>query len=92
MTSQPLNIVKDTGFARPATLLVSLAHKWQSDIFLEYNGKTIKLNHSVQSIMDILELFIKPGSKVNIKANGTDEVKAVQSIKEYFKKKKIILP
>ncbi|MGI8386417.1 HPr family phosphocarrier protein [Robertmurraya sp. P23] len=90
MIKQQLNIIKETGFARPATLLVSLAHKFKSDIFLEYKGETINLKHSVKSIMNILASGIKPGSKIYIKAIGTDEVRAVQSIKDCLIEKNMI--
>ncbi|MCM3602738.1 HPr family phosphocarrier protein [Robertmurraya korlensis] len=90
MIKQQLNIIKETGFARPATLLVSLAHKYKSDIFLEYKGETINLKYSVKSIMDILASGIKPGSKIYIKAIGTDEVWAIQSIEDCLIKKDMI--
>ncbi len=90
MIIQQLNIIKKTGFARPATLLVSLAHKYKSDISLEYKGETISLKHSVKSIMDILASGIKPGCNIYIKAIGTDEVRAIQSIKDCLIEKDII--
>ncbi|UFT98444.1 HPr family phosphocarrier protein [Radiobacillus kanasensis] len=82
-----LNINRDTGFARPATLLVSLTRKFKSDIFLEYHGETIEIKHSSKSIMDILSLGIEPGEQIYIKAVGTDQVKAIQSINECLYKK-----
>ncbi|RKL68113.1 phosphocarrier protein HPr [Salipaludibacillus neizhouensis] len=90
MIKQQLTINKEAGFARPATLLVSIAHKFKSDIFLTYQGETINLKYSAKSIMDILSLGIKPGSKIYIKAIGIDEVQAIQSIKNYLFEKDII--
>lgn len=90
MIKKKFIITKNTGFARPATLLVSLAYKFKSDIFLEYQGDTVNLKHSTQSIMEILSLGIKPGTKLYIKAVGSDEIRAIQSIKEYFNKKGLI--
>lgn len=90
MIKQQLNIINETGFARPATLLVSLAHRYKSNIFLEYQGKTINLQHSTKSIMDILALGIKPGSQIYIQASGVDEVQAIQSIKDHFIKKNLV--
>jgi phosphocarrier protein HPr len=90
MIKKQFNITNDTGFARPATLLVSLADRFTSDIFLEFQKETVKLKHSAKSIMDILSLGIKPGAKIYIKAVGTDEVQAIQSIKEYLNEKRLI--
>ncbi len=90
MIKKKFIITKNTGFARPATLLVSLAYKFKSDIFLEYQGDTVNLKHSTKSIMEILSLGIKPGTKLYIKAIGSDEIRAIQSIKEYFNKKGLI--
>lgn len=90
MIKKQFNIIKDTGFARPATLLVSLAQRFTSDIFLEYQGETVNLKHSTISVMDILSLGIRPGTQFNIKAIGIDEVQAIQSIEDYLNKKRLI--
>lgn len=90
MIKTQFKIIKDTGFARPATQLVSLAHRFTSDIFLEYQGETVNLKHSTKSVMDIMSLEIKPGTKVYIKALGTDEVQAIQFIKDHLNKKRLI--
>jgi len=48
-------VIADSGIhARPATQLVNTASKFQSDINLEYNGKTVNL----KSIMGVLSLGI----------------------------------
>lgn len=86
MIKRQFTIIKETGFARPATLLVSIAHQFTSDIFLEYHGKTVNLKQSPKSIMDIMDLGIKPGTKIYIHANGSDEAKAIQKMKEHLLK------
>lgn len=82
MIKKQFIVNKETGFARPSTLLVSLAHQFASDIFLECRGKTINLKHSPKSIMDIMDLGIKPGTKIYIKAIGTDEAQAIEMIRD----------
>ncbi|MFX5501684.1 HPr family phosphocarrier protein [Bacillus subtilis] len=62
MIKRQFTIIKETGFARPATLLVSIAHRFTSDIFLEYQGKTVNLKQAPKAIMDIMDLGIKPGT------------------------------
>ncbi|MFC0560878.1 HPr family phosphocarrier protein [Halalkalibacter alkalisediminis] len=90
MIKKQFNIIKNTGFARPATLLVKLSQRFTSDISLEYQGKTINLKHSAKSIMDIMSLSIRPGTKFYIKAEGIDEVQAIQLIQDYLYKEKLI--
>lgn len=87
MIKKQYKMTKVTGFARPATQLVSLAHTFTSDIFLEYQGETVNLQKSTKSIIDILSLGIRPGTKFDIKAIGIDEVQAIQSIEDYLSNK-----
>ncbi|MED4517582.1 HPr family phosphocarrier protein [Bacillus subtilis] len=86
MIKRQFTIIKETGFARPATLLVSIAHRFTSDIFLEYQGKTVNLKQAPKAIMDIMDLGIKPGTEIYIHANGSDEAKAIQKMKEHLLK------
>lgn len=59
-------VVADSGIhARPATQLVNTASKFQSDINLEYNGKTVNL----KSIMGVLSLGIAKDSTIKITAD-----------------------
>lgn len=86
MIKRQFTIIKETGFARPATLLVSIAHRFTSDIFLEYQGKTVNLKQAPKAIMDIMDLGIKPGTEIHIYAHGADEAKAIQKMKEHLLK------
>ena len=62
--------------ARPATVLVGLANKFDSDIALEYEGISVDL----KSIMGVLSLGVKRGALVVIRTEGVDEVEALQAI------------
>ena len=64
--------------ARPATLLVKAAQKFESRITL------IKDNMEVdgKSIMDIMILAAEPDSSITIRAEGEDEDEAVQALKK----------
>ena len=62
--------------ARPATLLVSIASKFECDITITYDGITVDL----KSIMNILSLGLKRGSQITIRTEGIDEVEALKKI------------
>lgn len=70
--------------ARPASMLVKLASKFDSDIKIEKNG--IEVN--AKSIMGILMLASGEGDKITITAEGKDEEKAVESIHDLIEKRK----
>ncbi|ERG66210.1 phosphocarrier protein HPr [Exiguobacterium sp. SH3S2] len=72
-------VVADSGIhARPATQLVNTASKFQSDINLEYNGKTVNL----KSIMGVLSLGIAKDSTIKITAAGDDAEEAVNTLSD----------
>ncbi|PFH81350.1 phosphocarrier protein HPr [Bacillus sp. AFS088145] len=76
-------VTADSGIhARPATLLVNVAGKFNSDINLEYNGKTVNL----KSIMGVMSLGIQQGTEIKISANGEDAEQAIAAIDETMKK------
>jgi len=82
MQKQEFNITAETGIhARPATLLVQAASKFNSDINLEYKGKSVNL----KSIMGVMSLGVGQGSDVVITAEGDDEADAIASIAETMK-------
>lgn len=82
MQKQEFNITAETGIhARPATLLVQAASKFNSDINLEYKGKSVNL----KSIMGVMSLGVGQGSDVLITAEGDDEAEAIASIAETMK-------
>ena len=69
--------------ARPATLLVKAAQRFESRITLirddlEVDGK---------SIMDIMILAAEPDSSITIRADGRDEDEAVQALKKIVEDK-----
>lgn len=87
MEERVYTIVSDTGIhARPATLLVNKAGRYQSEMELEYNGKKVNL----KSIMGVMSLGIPKGASVKITAEGSDEQEAIQGIddimNEHFSK------
>lgn len=75
-------VTSDSGIhARPATLLVNTAGKFNSDINLEYTGKTVNL----KSIMGVMSLGIQQGAEIKITINGDDAAQALAAIEETMK-------
>lgn len=82
MIKHEFDITSETGIhARPATMLVQTAGKYNSDINLEYNDKSVNL----KSIMGVMSLGVGQGSKVTITADGDDEKEAIEGIKKVMK-------
>lgn len=83
MVEKQFTVTADTGIhARPATLLVQAASKFNADIQLEYKGKTVNL----KSIMGVMSLGISQGGEINISADGSDEQEAIASLEDTLKK------
>lgn len=79
MAEKSFLIIDETGIhARPATILVQTATKFESDIELENNGKKVNL----KSIMGVMSLGVGRGAEVTIYADGKDEAEALEAISE----------
>lgn len=72
--------------ARPASITVAAASKFESDITIHGKGKSGNL----KSIMNVMALGIKQGDSVSIEAKGADADKAIEAIKEAMTKNKLI--
>lgn len=84
MTEREITLTNRLGLhARPAALVVQTANKFKSEIKLkkdevEINGK---------SIMGVMMLAAEMGSKILIRAEGDDEVLAVEALAKLFEDK-----
>ena len=77
MEKREFHIVAETGIhARPATLLVQAASKFNSDINLEYNGKSVNL----KSIMGVMSLGVGQGADLIWKLLGEDATEDIDAI------------
>lgn len=82
MVEKQFTVTADTGIhARPATLLVQAASKFDSEIQLEYKEKKVNL----KSIMGVMSLGIGQGAEIKISAEGSDEQDAITSLGETLK-------
>ena len=68
--------------ARPATLLVQAAGKFDSEINLEFNGKKVNL----KSIMGVMSLGIGKDASITITAEGSDEQDALRTLTDTLTK------
>ena len=76
-------IIDETGIhARPATMLVQTASKFESDIQLDYNAKKVNL----KSIMGVMSLGVGKDAEITIYAEGSDEKEAIDAISEVLVK------
>jgi phosphocarrier protein HPr len=83
MAEKQYKVTAETGIhARPATLLVQTASKFDSDINLEYKGKKVNL----KSIMGVMSLGIGQGAEITITAEGSDAEEALRSLDETMAK------
>ncbi|MBS4212035.1 MULTISPECIES: phosphocarrier protein HPr [Neobacillus] len=83
MAEKQFTVTADTGIhARPATLLVQTASRFDSEINLEHKGKTVNL----KSIMGVMSLGIGKGAEIKITAEGSDANDALNSLEETLRK------
>ncbi len=83
MSEKQFHVTAETGIhARPATLLVQTASKFNSEINLEYKGKKVNL----KSIMGVMSLGIGQGADIKITAEGNDAESALKSLEETLTK------
>ncbi|MBH5333060.1 phosphocarrier protein HPr [Lactiplantibacillus plantarum] len=83
MEKKEFHIIADTGIhARPATLLVQSASKFNSEITLQYQDKSVNL----KSIMGVMSLGVGKDADVTISAEGADEADAIAALTETMKK------
>ena len=83
MEKKEFHVIADTGIhARPATLLVQSASKFNSEITLQYQDKSVNL----KSIMGVMSLGVGKDADVTISAEGADEADAIAALTGTMKK------
>lgn len=77
MTEKQFTVIDEAGIhARPASVLVSTANKFQADIFLGNKGKDVNL----KSILGVMSLGIGAGETFTIRAEGSDADEAIAEL------------
>ncbi|WP_347548831.1 HPr family phosphocarrier protein [Pseudalkalibacillus hwajinpoensis] len=83
MVQKEVVVTLDTGLqARPAALFVQEANRFNSDIFLEKDGKKV----NAKSIMGIMSLAVGTGASVVLTVKGNDEEDAISSLIDFVQK------
>ncbi|MDS9472443.1 phosphocarrier protein HPr [Sporosarcina pasteurii] len=79
MAEKQFTVIDEAGIhARPASVLVSTANKFQSDIFLIHKGRDVNL----KSILGVMSLGIGSGEEFAIRAEGTDAEDALVELEK----------
>ena len=77
MNEKQVTVSNRTGLhTRPSALIVQMAAKFKSDIFLIRDGFMI----NAKSIIGVMTLTAEKGCKLTVRAEGPDEDKAVNEI------------
>lgn len=66
--------------ARPVAILVQVASKYSSKIYVETSDKKV----NAKSIMGMMTLGLVTGEEVRVSADGTDETTAMDEIEKYL--------
>jgi catabolite repression HPr-like protein len=83
MSQKKLTISSDEGLqARSASLLVQVAGRFASSIWIEQGNKRV----NAKSIMGVLSLRLRKGDAFIIAASGEDEEKAVAALTRLIEK------
>jgi phosphocarrier protein HPr len=83
MVEKQFKVIDVAGLhARPSTLLVQAASKFDADVSLEYKGKSVNL----KSIMGVMSLGIPKDAVIKITAKGHGEEEAIISLEDSLKK------
>lgn len=84
MTEREITLTNRLGLhARPAAKVVQTAGEFKSEIRLKRDD----LEVNAKSILGVMTLAAEMGSKVLIRAEGEDEVQAVQAVAKLFEDK-----
>lgn len=81
MISKEITIRLENGLeARPVAMLVQVASKYDSSVYLEAGDKRV----NAKSIMGMMSLGLDTGEKVNVIVDGADETAALEDIEKYL--------
>lgn len=81
MITKSMQIKLESGLeARPVAMLVQLASKYESSIYLETGSKKV----NAKSIMGMMSLGLDEGESVTVIAEGADEAQAVEELEKFL--------
>lgn len=81
MVEKQVEVLLKSGLqARPAALFVQEATRFNSDVFLEKDGKRV----NAKSIMGLMSLAVSSGATISLIADGKDEEEAISTLKAFI--------
>jgi len=85
MVKETIEIINKLGLhARASTKFTQTASRFKSEVWVEKNGRRV----NAKSIMGVMMLAAAQGNRIDIEANGEDEVEAISALKalinDYF--------
>lgn len=81
MTSKKVNIHSSRVLhTEDNETLAKIAQKFNSNIWLEFQGKRAK----AKSVINVLALALYGNTKITISADGTDEAAAIEALETYI--------
>ncbi|MBU3741089.1 MAG: HPr family phosphocarrier protein [Candidatus Kapabacteria bacterium] len=81
MIESSVDVVNRAGLhTRPAAMLVKIASKFQSEIYLVRDGFSI----NAKSIIGVMTLAAEQGARLGLTVVGADEQEAANAIKDLF--------
>ncbi|MBO4697452.1 MAG: HPr family phosphocarrier protein [Lachnospiraceae bacterium] len=81
MISKDMTIRIPSGLeARPVALLVQVASRYDSSIYVECGNKKV----NAKSIMGMMSLAIPAGTNITVTADGADEQAAMKGIEDFL--------
>ena len=84
MVIKHVTITNQVGLhARPATFFIQKANEFRCSIWVEKDDRKV----NAKSLLGVLSLGIVCGTKINIIADGTDEVQAVETLADLVNSK-----
>lgn len=66
--------------ARPASVFVQIANKYEADIAVHKNGESV----NGKSIMGLLMLAAGPGSTIELEISGADAEEAMKELEQFL--------
>jgi len=69
--------------ARPAAMIVRITNKYKAEVFVEKDEEQV----NGKSIMGLMMLAAGPGSRLRVRAAGTDAAQALGEIEALLKRK-----
>ena len=73
-------MISDETEAHPVAMLVQIASKYDSTVYMEVPGKKV----NAKSIMGMMSLELKKGGMITVLADGPDEAEAVEGIEAFL--------